>query len=74
MQRNHAELIKAIIFYAQIKDVPEEAQKELLGAALDYLAVLKIVPERLITDWPKEGLIGGFHAFADETIEEAANQ
>jgi hypothetical protein len=74
MPKNHAELIAEIITYARIKDTSLEAQKELLEAALEYLSVLRIFPEGIISDWPKGGLIGGFHAYADRVIEEAANQ
>lgn len=66
---SHDKLIHEIIRYARVPNIPRDAQKSLLEAALEYLAVTRVLPEQNITQWPEGGLVGGFRAH----LREAAN-
>lgn len=67
-QKNHEQLVRDLIRYAGVKDVSEPAQKYLFESALEYLAVVRLMPEAKISHWPKNGLVGGFQALVDEAV------
>lgn len=54
--------VREIIRYAQLKNVSQEDQKWIIESTLEYLAVMRVLPEENITQWPESGLVGGVHA------------
>ena len=68
MPKNHDEIVAKIIRYAGLKHVSLEAQKEIVEAALEYLAATRMMPEGNISNWPEKSMIGGFHSLIDEAI------